>query len=97
MANPITTLTLQRGDVFRRPAIQRLSRELLRETVAVARAEGALLGEDDIENVIKHQINTPSYCGSSMLYDRLANRPLETEYITGAVVKLPTSTGWMFR
>ena len=91
--NPITTLTLRRGDVFRRSDIQQLSRQLLRETVAVARAEGASLGEEDIEAVIVQQIATPSESGSSMLYDRLANRPLETEFITGAVVRVADKHG----
>jgi 2-dehydropantoate 2-reductase len=91
--NPITTLTLRRGDVFRRADIQHLSRQLLRETVAVARAEGASLGEDDIEAVIAQQIATPAESGSSMLYDRLANRPLETEFITGAVVRVADRHG----
>jgi 2-dehydropantoate 2-reductase len=91
--NPITALTLRRGDVFRLPDVQRLSRELLQETVAVAIAEGASLGEADIENVIRYQIGTPANCGTSMLYDRLANRPLETEFITGAVVRAAEKHG----
>ncbi|MFI9046595.1 2-dehydropantoate 2-reductase [Streptomyces sp. NPDC053427] len=86
-ANPITTLLQQRIGVFADPEMAALARDLLREAAAVACAEGADIGEADIAHTLDLYAMAPPDGGSSMLYDRLAGRPLEHEYITGAVVR----------
>ncbi|MFF7698936.1 2-dehydropantoate 2-reductase [Streptomyces lydicus] len=86
-ANPLTALLQQRMGVFADPGMVRLSRDLLREAAAVARAEGADLGAEDIARTLELYAAAPPDGGSSMLYDRLAGRPLEHEFITGAVVR----------
>ncbi|MFI7098585.1 2-dehydropantoate 2-reductase [Streptomyces sp. NPDC050161] len=85
-ANPITALLQQRMGVFRDPDMAALTRDLLTEAATVARAEGALLGDSDVEGTLEIYGMVPPDGGSSMLYDRLAGRPLEHEYLTGAVV-----------
>ena len=45
-ANPLTALTGRRAEVLRGPPVAALAMDLLRETVAVARAEGASLPDD---------------------------------------------------
>jgi 2-dehydropantoate 2-reductase len=85
MGNPITALTLRRGEVFRDPAVQVLARAILREAATVAQAEGARLNEKDIEDVTAFHARIPSDGGTSMLYDRLAGRSLEHQYLTGDV------------
>jgi 2-dehydropantoate 2-reductase len=92
-ANPITTLTLQRIGVMGQPGIRELALALLRETAAVGRAAGATLGERDVEEVMAVYAATPKGGGSSMLYDRLAGRPLEHRYLTGAVVRFADKLG----
>ncbi|MDA8194628.1 MAG: 2-dehydropantoate 2-reductase [Thermaerobacter sp.] len=92
-ANPLTTLTVQRLGVLRHPDIARLARGLLRETVTVARAEGAQLGDHDVEATLDLYSGFSLDSGTSMLYDRLANRPLEYEAITGEVVRLAERHG----
>lgn len=85
--NPITALTLRRLDVMNSAGMSDLVRQILTEAVAVAQAEGARLGPDDIDRIIElHAEYGPSY-GSSMLYDRLAGLPTEHEHLTGAVVR----------
>ncbi|TJZ55899.1 2-dehydropantoate 2-reductase [Streptomyces piniterrae] len=86
-ANPITALLQQRIGVFADPGMAAMTRDLLREAAAVARAEGADIGERDVEGTLEIYAAAPPDGGSSMLYDRLAGRPLEHEYITGAVVE----------
>jgi 2-dehydropantoate 2-reductase len=85
-ANPISALTLQRNQVFRRDDIQVLCRALLEEAVAVARADGAKLATDEIEQAMARLLSVPADAGSSMYFDRMAGRPLEIDALTGAVV-----------
>ena len=92
-ANPITTLTLRRVDVFDSPDVDELARALLREAVAVGRADGADLGEPDVEATMDLYHATRKSSGTSMFYDRLAGRPLEHEYLTGAVVSAARRLG----
>ena len=87
VANPITALTLRRMNVFREEAVQQLGMCLLSEAVAVSRAAGAKLRDDELQQLLSHYAGSNPQSGSSMLYDRLAGRPLEHEYLTGAVVR----------
>jgi 2-dehydropantoate 2-reductase len=86
-ANPITALTRARMGIFKDPAIQELARGVLAECVAVGRAERARLADDDAEKILAAFAEMPDDSGTSMLYDRLAERPLEYEALSGAVVR----------
>jgi 2-dehydropantoate 2-reductase len=92
-ANPITALTLQRIGVMHDPDIRKLALAVLTEGAAVARAEGAKLRSDEAEQTVTELMGYNPTGGSSMLYDRLAGRPLEHEFITGAVVKAAARHG----
>ncbi|MFF4949708.1 2-dehydropantoate 2-reductase [Streptomyces chattanoogensis] len=85
--NPLTALLQQRTGIFADPEMAGLTRDLLREAVVVARAEGADVGEQDVGNTLEIYGAIPPDGGSSMLFDRLAGRPMEHEYLTGAVVR----------
>jgi 2-dehydropantoate 2-reductase len=85
--NTITALTGGRMGIFREPRIRELGREVLAEVLAVARAEGAQLGDDEVEQVLEAFAAMPADSGTSMLYDRLSGRPLEYDALTGAVVR----------
>jgi 2-dehydropantoate 2-reductase len=86
-ANPLTTLTSRRMEVFADPPIRELALGLLREAVVIGRAEGARLGDDEPERTLAAYARFPADGGTSMLYDRLAGRPLEYDALTGAVVR----------
>ena len=86
IANPITALTLQRQAVLRRPDIQDLCRAVLGEAVAVARAEGARLADDEPARTIAALMTFSGELGTSMYFDRLAGRQMEVEALTGAIV-----------
>jgi 2-dehydropantoate 2-reductase len=85
-ANPITALTRARMGIFKDAPIQELARGVLNECVAVGRAEGARF-DDEAEKILAAFEAMPDDSGTSMLYDRLAERPLEYEALSGAVVR----------
>ncbi len=85
--NPITTLTLGRAAVLRGGGLRELAVGLLREGTEVGRAEGAALSGDDVARTLAFYDALPPDTGSSMLFDRLAGRPLEHQGLTGAVVR----------
>ncbi len=86
VANPITALTRQRQAVLRRDDAKALAATLLEEGVAVARASGAQVGEDDAELIMARLMKFPPEAGTSMYFDVMAGRPLEGDALTGAVV-----------
>ena len=85
--NAITTLTLRRAGALRGGGLRELARGLLLEGVAVGRAEGAALSDEDVARTLAFYDALPPETGSSMLFDRLAGRPLEHQGLTGAVVR----------
>jgi 2-dehydropantoate 2-reductase len=85
-ANPITALTLQRQAVLRRDDIQALCVAILGEAVAVAKADGARLADDEAAQVVAKLLTYPPEAGTSMYFDRLAGRRIEAEALTGAIV-----------
>jgi 2-dehydropantoate 2-reductase len=87
IANPITALTRQRLGVFHRQDIQALALGILKEAVAVGRAEGAALNDDEAETILATFLGYPPEAGTSMYFDCLAGRPLEIEALNGAVVE----------
>jgi 2-dehydropantoate 2-reductase len=86
IASPITALTLQRQAVLRHPDVKALCLDVVREAVAVARAEGARLTAEEAEAALAMLFTFPPEAGTSMYFDRLAGRPLEHEAKTGAIV-----------
>jgi 2-dehydropantoate 2-reductase len=86
VANPMTTLTLRRQEVLRRADIHALCLAVLEESVAVARADGAVLADDEPARVMATLLTFPPEVGTSMYFDRLAGRPLEADALTGAIV-----------
>jgi 2-dehydropantoate 2-reductase len=89
----ITTITGRRLEAFRDPAVRQLAESVLHEGVAVARAAGAALSTEEIPGILDLMASQPPTMGTSMLYDRLAGRPLEQEAITGAVVRMGAEHG----
>jgi 2-dehydropantoate 2-reductase len=86
VANPITALTLQRQAVLRRDDVRSLCLDILDEAVAVARAAGACLADDEGEHIMATLCARPPGAGTSMYFDRVAGQSLEADALTGAVV-----------
>lgn len=75
------------------PGIADLARGILLEALQVGRAEGASLADEDVEAVLEGTGQYGPETGSSMLYDRMAGRPLEHQYLTGEVVRRGDARG----
>jgi 2-dehydropantoate 2-reductase len=86
VANPITALTRQRQMVLRRDDVRALCLSVLAEAIAVGRADGADLAEDEAEQIVSTLMTYPPEAGTSMYFDTLGGRPLEIEALTGAIV-----------
>ena len=86
VGNPITALTLRRMTVLAQAPMRQLGGGLMAEVVAVAQAEGAKVTLEDAERVLDGY-GRMGLTGTSMLYDRLAERPLEHAFLTGSVVE----------
>lgn len=72
---------------WREPAAE-VMRALVRECVAVARAEGAQLDDSIIDAVVHHYRNAPADAVNSMHADRRAKRRMEWDARNGAVCRL---------
>jgi 2-dehydropantoate 2-reductase len=86
MANPITTLTLRRQEVLRRPDVQELCHAILAEAIPVARADGAKLADDEAARAMATLFTFSGELGTSMYFDRLAGRKMEADALTSAIV-----------
>jgi 2-dehydropantoate 2-reductase len=92
-ANPVTALTGRRGAVLHDEDVLALCAAVMAECVTVARAEGAALGDAHVAELLAVFRAFPPQGGTSMLWDRLAGRPLEHELLTGAVVRAGRGQG----
>lgn len=92
-ANGITALTGRRVGVLREAGARSVAGALLDECVRVARANGAQLPDAYAETVLERITSMPEAAGTSMLYDRLAGRALESDAIYGAVVRAGRRAG----
>jgi 2-dehydropantoate 2-reductase len=89
----IMVLTGRRSGAFRRDDVAALGRRYLTECLAVARAEGANLGDEVIDEIIGMLAQAPSDLTTSMLTDREANRPLEWDIRNGVIVRKAAAHG----
>jgi 2-dehydropantoate 2-reductase len=83
----LMALTGRRAGMFHRDDIAALSRRYLAECLTVARAEGANLGDDTVDELVEMFTRAPGDMGTSMLADRRAGRPLEWDIRNGVVLR----------
>ncbi|MFY9920055.1 MAG: oxidoreductase [Mycobacterium sp.] len=81
----LMVLTGRRSGMFRRDDVAALSRRYLAECLAVARAEGADLGDHVIDEIVGMFAKAPEDMTTSMLTDREAHRRLEWDIRNGVI------------
>jgi 2-dehydropantoate 2-reductase len=81
-------VTGRRAELFTDPEQVELARRLATECVAVARAEGARLDPEAVDDIVGRLTGMPGDMGTSMLFDRLAGRRLEWEARNGVIRRL---------
>ncbi len=92
-AGPATALTNKGRGVLHDPDVAEFCRGLVRECVAVGRAEGAKLADDVAERTIERLQDAVPEATTSMLVDRRAGRPIEADVMTGAVIRIGAKHG----
>ena len=74
--------------IVHQDGVARLMRELVRECVAVGRAEGAKLDDSMPDEIVERMRRGARDAGNSMYADRLAGRPMEFDARNGVIVRL---------
>ncbi|KUI42120.1 2-dehydropantoate 2-reductase [Mycobacterium sp. IS-1590] len=80
-------LSGRRSGMFRRDDVAALARRYLAECLAVARAEGATLGDEVVDDIVGLLAKSPEDITTSMLTDREAGRQLEWDIRNGVVAR----------
>ncbi|MDU6432748.1 MAG: oxidoreductase [Pantoea sp.] len=81
----LMVLANRRAGMFSREDISELALAYLRECLAVARAEGAVLNDSVAQEIVDNFQRLPADLGTSILADRQANRPMEWEIRNGVI------------
>lgn len=89
----LMVLSGRRSGMFRRDDVAALSRRYLAECLAVARAEGARLNDDVVEEMAELFRRAPVDMGTSMLADREAHRRLEWDIRNGVIIRKARAHG----
>jgi 2-dehydropantoate 2-reductase len=89
----LMALTGRKSGMFRRDDVAALARAYLAECLAVARAEGAKLKDDVIEEIIRLFSRVPEDLTTSILTDREHGRPLEWVIRNGVIARKAAQHG----
>jgi 2-dehydropantoate 2-reductase len=89
----LMVLTGRRSGMFRRDDVAELSRRYVAECLAVARAEGALLGDDLVDGLVESFRVVPEDMGTSILADRVHGRRLEWDLRNGVIIRKARAHG----
>jgi 2-dehydropantoate 2-reductase len=92
-AGAVSAILLQPAGISKRAAIADLMRDIAMECRAVAQAEGAVLGEDVVDDTVAMYRDLASDSINSLHADRLAGRPMEVDARNGVVVRLGKKHG----
>lgn len=92
-AGVLSALLLQPSGVMHDEAIGETALQIVRECIAVGRAEGATLDDDVAEAVLRAYRAAPTDGINSLHADRLAGRPMEIDARNGVIVRLGKKHG----
>jgi 2-dehydropantoate 2-reductase len=92
-AGAVSALTLKPAGIAHNPHAAGVMQALIREAVAVGRAEGARLDDSLAETILDQYRNGPADAVNSLHADRLAGRRMEIDARNGAVVRIGARHG----
>lgn len=92
-AGAVNALTLQPAGIARDDEAAELMRALIRECIAVGRAEGATLPDDLPDRIVDGYRDGPADSINSIHADRLAGRPTEADARNGVIARLGARHG----
>ncbi len=93
LSSATATMRVRIGPILTNPQTRAFFYDVMRETVAVGRALGVSLPEDYAEQRLAFADTVPQDMTSSLHHDLEAGRPLEVEWLAGAVVTLGGQQG----
>lgn len=89
----ISAILMKPTGVIQVEPIPELTRGIVRECIAVGRAEGATLDDGIVESVVEGARRAPPDSLNSLIADRMAGRPMEIDARNGAIVRLGRKHG----
>jgi 2-dehydropantoate 2-reductase len=92
-AGAISAVLLKPTGIVHHEGVAEATRAIVRECVAVGRAEGARLEDSMPEDILARMRRAPRDSGNSMLADRRAGRPMEIDARNGVIVRLGRKHG----
>jgi 2-dehydropantoate 2-reductase len=93
LSGATTSIRLPAGPIRSNPRTRQFLLDLMRETVAVGRAQGVNLPEDYAERRLAFADGLPADMTSSMYHDLQRGRPLELRWLSGGVVEMGAAVG----
>jgi 2-dehydropantoate 2-reductase len=92
-AGAVSAVLLKPAGIAHHDGVADIMRTLVRECVAVGRAEGATLPDSIPDDIVAGARRAPRDAGNSMLTDRRAGRPMEIDARNGVIVRLGRKHG----
>jgi len=89
----ICAVLLKPAGIVHHEGVAEAMRAIIRECIAVGRAEGAKLEDEIVEYLIERAKRGPRDGANSMLADRRAGRPMEYDARNGVIVRLGRKHG----
>jgi 2-dehydropantoate 2-reductase len=93
LSGATTAMRLPLGPIRGNPHSRQFLLDLMREAVAVGRAQGVALPEDFAEQRLAFADTLPEAMTSSMAHDLERGRPLELRWLSGGVMELGAAAG----
>jgi 2-dehydropantoate 2-reductase len=93
LSGATTAMRLPLGAIRGNPHSRQFLLDLMREAVAVGRAQGVALPEDFAEQRLAFADTLPEAMTSSMAHDLERGRPLELRWLSGGVMELGAAAG----
>jgi 2-dehydropantoate 2-reductase len=87
-AGAVCAVTLQPSGIAHHDGVADIMRAIVRECVAVGRAQGARLDDSIVDEIVERTRRAPRDAGNSILADRRAGRPMEYDARNGVIVRL---------
>lgn len=89
----VSAVVLKGAVISRHEGVAELMRNIIRECIAVGRAEGATLADTIPDEIVDSAQRAPPETENSMVADRRAGRPMEIEARNGVIVRLGKQHG----
>ena len=89
----VSAVVLKGAVISHHDGVAELMRNIIRECIAVGRAEGATLADTIPDEIVDSARRAPPETENSMVADRRAGRPMEVEARNGVIVRLGKQHG----